>query len=181
MRAFIGLEPDATTKLAIEDWRNRVLPPFNQVVPAANYHITLAFLGQINLEQQDRLEQHIQLIDGITEFQVHLNILGYWPKPKALWLGCSQPEKFHLELVKTLTSAAHSANIVMQKRDYQAHLTLVRKYSSNPPAPLIAPDFTWRASAFHLYESISTAHGVSYAIKKTWQLPPAINPRHFNY
>jgi 2'-5' RNA ligase len=177
MRAFVGLEPDATTKLAIENWRNKVLPPFNQLVPAANYHITLAFLGHINLDQQDRLEQHMQLIDNITEFKVHLDILGYWPKPKALWLGCSQPAKLHLDLVKILSSAAHSANIVMQKRDYQAHLTLVRKCTHNPPAPLLAPDFTWLAEAFHLYESVSTANGVSYVIKKTWRLPPAITAR----
>lgn len=177
MRAFVGLEPDATTKLAIENWRNKVLPPFNQLVPAANYHITLAFLGQINLDQQDRLEQHMQLIDNITEFKVHLDILGYWPKPKALWLGCSQPAKLHLDLVKILSCAAHSANIVMQKRDYQAHLTLVRKCTHNPPAPLLAPDFAWRAGAFHLYESVSTANRVSYVIKKTWRLPPAITAR----
>jgi 2'-5' RNA ligase len=108
-----------------------------------------------------------------------LDILGYWPKPKALWLGCSQPEKLHLYLVKTLTSVARSANIVMQKRDYQAHLTLLRKCSSNPPAPLLAPDFTWRACAFHLYESVSTANGVSYVIKKTWRLPPALHAHSF--
>lgn len=174
MRAFIGLEPDVTTKLAIENWRKKALPHIDQVVPAANYHITLAFLGQISLEQQDKLEQQIETMKDMTPFTVRLDMLGYWAKPKALWLGCSEHSDPHLQLAKQLTRFAHHAGIVMLKRDYQAHLTLIRKCNDNPPAPLIAPNFSWRVNAFHLYESISSPHGIIYPIKKTWTLRPNI-------
>lgn len=176
MRAFLGLEPEPATKLAIESWRSKVLPPVKQAVPAANYHVTLAFLGHITDAQQDKLEQQILLIDAIPQFKVQLDIMVYWAKPKALCLACTQTDKAHIQLVSNLLRAAHLAEIPIQKSDYQAHLTILRKCSENPPAPLIAPDFTWRAEAFHLYESISTNKGVSYVIKKSWPLIPRILP-----
>jgi 2'-5' RNA ligase len=55
MRAFLGLSPDVKTKLAIELWRNKAFPCFYAPVPAANFHITLAFLGQISPKQLDAL------------------------------------------------------------------------------------------------------------------------------
>jgi RNA 2',3'-cyclic 3'-phosphodiesterase len=177
MRAFLGIEPDAKTKLAIETWRDKVFPPFKQVVPAANYHLTLAFLGQISVEQQAALEQHLQSMDQLPQFKVELDLLGYWPKPKALWIGCSNPAESHLELVNNLIQVAHLTKIAMLKRAYQAHLTLVRKCHDNPPHPLFPPDFTWQANAFHLYESISRPQGVIYVIKKTWYLAPIISAR----
>jgi 2'-5' RNA ligase len=90
MRAFLGLSPDANTKLAIDTWRNKALPNLETLVHADNFHVTLAFLGNVTSEQ---LEVIIRLIDEmpkITDFDVSLNLLGYWPKPKAFWLGCQQ-------------------------------------------------------------------------------------------
>lgn len=157
MRAFLGLAPDPQTILAIERWRNKALPYFTDAVPPANYHITLAFLGPLNHRQQDDLRQRIDTITDIPTFQLNLTILGYWPKPKALWLGCQQIAKSHQVLVNKLTNSAKIAGIAMQNRDYQAHITLIRKCHENPPAPLIEPNFKWQAHEFHLYESVSTS------------------------
>ncbi|MDP5130198.1 MAG: RNA 2',3'-cyclic phosphodiesterase [Paraglaciecola sp.] len=177
MRAFLGLEPDVSTKLAIDNWRTTSLPPYPTAVPAANFHVTLAFLGNINLEQQDKLQQQIAVMEDISEFSVNLDIAGYWAKPKAFWIGCSNHASAHLQLVKKLTTAAHSADIATQKNAYQAHVTLIRKCTENPPAPLVTPNFTWRSQAFHLYESLSTAKGVVYAIRQSWPLMPELAVR----
>tara|TARA_R110000868_G_scaffold50907_3_gene162059 strand:+ start:393 stop:959 length:567 start_codon:yes stop_codon:yes gene_type:complete len=172
MRAFLGLEPDAQTKLAIESWRNKALPTFEHPVPAANFHMTLAFLGQISAQQQDKLEGELDQIDKLQGFAVNLDHVGYWPKPKALWLGCNNVANEHQQLACTLSVCAQNAGISLQKRNYQAHLTLVRKCTANPPAPLISPNFCWQSQAFHLYESRSTNKGVVYVICKSWQLKP---------
>ncbi len=170
MRAFLGLSPDSNTKLAIEAWREKALPGFNHPVPAANFHVTLCFLGELNDKQYEVMAQGIEQISDIKAFSVHLNTLGYWPKPKAFWLGCDAPEPSHLNLVKRLTSIARQSKISIPKQAYKAHLTLARKCVENPPAALIAPDFLWQAKAFHLFESVSTRQGVRYQIRESWPL-----------
>jgi 2'-5' RNA ligase len=172
MRAFLGLEPSPQTKLAIQAWRNKALPTFEHPVAAANFHITLAFLGQISTQQQDKLEELINNLADISAFNVELDIVGYWPKPKALWLGCNNTTKQHQQLVNKLNTCAQQAGISLQKRPYQAHLTLVRKCTANPPAPLLPPNFGWQSQTFHLFESVSSPYGIVYPIRNTWKLAP---------
>lgn len=170
MRAFFGLSPDPTTKLAIEAWRNKAFPNFDSPVAAANFHVTLAFLGQVLPKHLDHMFGLIDTMPAIKEFSVTLDHLGYWSKPKALWLGCEQTQPAHIILAKQLNKIAKTAGLTMPKDEYIAHLTLARKCKANPPAPLIAPHFTWQASHFHLFESVSGPHGVSYIIRQSWPL-----------
>lgn len=170
MRAFLGLTPDVKTKLAIELWRNKAFPCFYAPVPAANFHITLAFLGQISPKQLDALCDSVNQISEIQTFDVSLNQVGYWSKPKALWLGCNDIHNEHLKLVKSLSQIGNSIGLQLPKQDYIAHLTLARKCSVSPPAALIEPTLTWRNAEFHLFESMSGKKGVSYHIRHSWLL-----------
>jgi 2'-5' RNA ligase len=170
MRAFLGLSPDVKTKLAIEAWRNKAFPHFEAPVPATNFHVTLAFLGLISPKQLDALCDHINQMAEVNTFDISLNQAGYWSKPKALWLGCKDTQNEHLQLVKSLVQIANSIGLQLPKQDYVAHLTLARKCTFNPPAPLIEPSFSWRNQEFHLYESVSGKKGVSYHIRHTWSL-----------
>ena len=170
MRAFFGLSPDIKTKLAIEVWRSKAFPCFNAPVPAANFHITLAFLGQISPQQREALCEGVNQISEIQTFDVLLNQVGYWSKPKALWLGCQDTHNEHQHLWKNLTQVANAIGLALPKQDYIAHLTLARKCSLNPPTPSMVPKFTWHNTEFHLYESVSGKKGVSYHIRHTWPL-----------
>ena len=77
MRTFFGLEPNAQSKLAIETWRDKALPGLSGAVPTVNFHITLAFLG--NIESAD-----IESLSGIQfdPFQIALTSkeVGYFSK-----------------------------------------------------------------------------------------------------
>jgi 2'-5' RNA ligase len=170
MRAFFGLSPDVKTKLAIEVWRNKAFHHFDAPAPAANFHVTLAFLGQVIPKQLDVLCESVNQITDIHTFDVSLNHVGYWSKPKALWLGCKDTHNEHLQLAKNLSQIANSIGLQIPKQDYIAHLTLARKCSVNPTAPLIEPAFTWRNAEFHLFESVLGKKGVSYHIRHSWLL-----------
>ncbi|MCF2948780.1 RNA 2',3'-cyclic phosphodiesterase [Paraglaciecola aquimarina] len=170
MRAFLGLSPDAKTKLAIDAWRHKSLPQFNAPVPAANFHVTLAFLGQVTAKHLDSINTEIENMPDIAEFDVTLDQVGYWPKPKAFWLGCQNSAEQHKQLAKQLHKIAKIAGLNLPKHPYIPHLTLARKCNENPPAPLIQPNFNWRAKEFHLYESVSSSHGVAYHIRQSWPL-----------
>ncbi|MGS2721444.1 RNA 2',3'-cyclic phosphodiesterase [Paraglaciecola aestuariivivens] len=172
MRAFFAISVEPKVKLAIESWRDKALPPLDHPVAASNFHITLAFLGQVTNKHLDSLEQGIENMAAVQSFAVQLTHLGYWAKPKALWLGCQQVDTAHSRLAKQLQAISKKAGLVMPQQDYVAHLTLARKCQSNPPAALIEPDFSWQVAHFHLFESVSTPTGVSYQIRKTWPLAP---------
>ncbi|MFQ3190861.1 MAG: 2'-5' RNA ligase [Paraglaciecola sp.] len=170
MRAFFGLSPDAKTKLAIQNWCNKAFPHFNAPVPAANYHVTLAFLGNISGKQLETVNCLIDAMPSVPAFDVSLNQLGYWPKPRAFWLGSQQTESGHLMLAKNIHQIANMAGLQLQYRDYITHLTLARKCNVSPPAPIFSGHFRWHADQFHLFESKPGPQGVYYPIRQSWPL-----------
>jgi len=170
MRAFFGLSPDPKTKLAIEEWRNKAFPDLYAPVPAANFHVTLAFLGNVSVEQMDTINHLIDEMPSVAAFDVLLKQLGHWSKPKAFWLGCQQTATEHLLLAKQIHKIANKSGLLLQEQDYIAHLTLARKCSIKPPAPLVPANFQWHVEQFHLFESQSSPQGVCYPIRKSWSM-----------
>ncbi|WP_166423442.1 RNA 2',3'-cyclic phosphodiesterase [Paraglaciecola sp. 20A4] len=175
MRVFFALTPPPPTKLAIEAWREKAFPHFISPVKASNFHITLAFLGQISEPQLDTLSQYLDSQLNIKSFSLTLDYLGYWSKPKALWIGNTHVPKPQLDLVELLYKAAQNSGISVQKRDYISHLTLARKCHENPPAPLLEPSFTFKNSEVTLYQSVSTDHGVMYRPLAEWTFVPSFS------
>lgn len=169
MRYFLGFDLSVNTKLSIEAWRNKALPQFATPIPIKNFHITSVFLGQITEQQLGNLCQSIDRL-ALPKFELTFDLLGYWAKPKILWLGNSQINRICHKVTQNLTSESIKAGISVQKRDYIPHITLVRKNTTNPPAPLIEPNFHCKFDQIHLFESISGKSGVQYPIRRSWQL-----------
>ncbi|MGY0562978.1 MAG: RNA 2',3'-cyclic phosphodiesterase [Paraglaciecola chathamensis] len=172
MRAFFALTPPPSSKLAIDAWREKAFPHFFSPVKASNLHITLAFLGEITENHLDALSQYVDSHLNMQCFSITLDYVGYWSKPKALWLGNTALPKEQLELVDCLQKAAATCGIKMQKRDYISHLTLARKCHENPPAALIEPNFMFLNTELTLYESVSSPHGVLYRPILSWPFSP---------
>ncbi|MCW8109789.1 RNA 2',3'-cyclic phosphodiesterase [Alteromonas ponticola] len=199
MRCFIGLDLTAQQKLALQSWQQKALPEIrsrNQTpsakrhikdairnapaipvaVPAANYHITLAFLGHLSSKQQESL---IMRLDEVHAHPVmlQLNRTGYWQKPKIVFVAPEQTPPSLGSLHTQIRKAAREAGIETENRDYHPHVTLMRKAPPSLPPPLFAPDITCEFNAFHLFESVSTPNGVSYPIRRSWKLAPDLNVR----
>lgn len=169
MRCFLGLDIDMQSKLTIQAWREQVRLNIEKVVPVANFHITLLFLGQV---QPGHLDQLCRQIDQheFQSFSMKLDTLGYWSKPKILWLGASHVPEQTYELVNKLTSFAKNCHLALRERKYIPHLTLVRKSSVNPAAPLVSPEFECHFDKFCLFESLPGKHGVHYPVRQSWKL-----------
>ncbi|GAC16015.1 RNA 2',3'-cyclic phosphodiesterase [Aliiglaciecola lipolytica] len=176
MRYFLGFDLDPQTKIAIDDWRNKALPRFEQNVPAKNFHITSVFLGQVTEQQLDQLCSKIENTE-FRPFELHFDNMGYWSKPKILWLGADHVPDPMLHISKRLTEFAQQVGLNIPVREYFPHITLVRKAQNNPPAPILTPDFKIHLDQLHLFESVSGRTGVQYPIRQSWPLIRSIRPR----
>lgn len=173
MRYFLGLDFSASHKLAIESWREKALLTLDKPVPAANFHITLCFLGQISehqLEaicvQMDKLEQH--------QFKIHLGQLGYFSKPKVLFVAPhSIPEQLAI-LAKATAKIAKNSHVELRHDEYIPHVTIARGLKAEPPAALFDLDLKAKFEQVHLFESVSGKHSVHYPIRKSWPLYPKL-------
>lgn len=173
MRLFFGLEPERETAVGIADWRDRQLPLAGRPVPLANLHITLSFLGEMS---PHRLET---LCAGVDDFllrkkpaggSLELNQIGYWPKPRILWLGPSQWPDALNRLAGGLAQLGQAQGGKRGRDSFQPHVTLCRNCEHPPFAPASPPEFTFNYRDFALLESRQGRQGVSYHALEQWQL-----------
>lgn len=174
MRCFLGLDIAMKHKLAIQSWTEKALPKMEKKVPAANYHVTSLFLGEVSNHRQDGLCNDIDQL-AAKPFSICFDQLSFWSKPKILCLTASQPPTAATELADELFAIAKKNEMNPQQRPYRPHISLARKVIDNVPPPLFAPSFECAFNALHLFESVSGKHGVHYPIRKTWEFAPTFN------
>ncbi|WP_455199615.1 RNA 2',3'-cyclic phosphodiesterase [Kaarinaea lacus] len=137
-------------------------------VDPGNLHFTLAFLGNVDVQQQECVEQVADQI-RLPRFEFSVDQAGHWPKPRVLWIGPSQMPDVMLVLANELRDGAIQCGIQMDMRPFRAHMTLMRKVSRAREDMSIRP-FNWQASSFVLVRSITYAEGVKYQVIKEWAL-----------
>ena len=155
---------------------NNSEPGVPYAVPAANYHMTLCFLGDINHRQHEDLMVELDAL-AAEPFTLTLDETGMWNGPKILFSAPSSPPNELMNLAKLTRKSARNAGIEVEGKEYKPHITIVRKATSTLPLPLFAPVVDVHASAFHLFESVSTPQGVVYPIRDSWSLEHNISIR----
>ncbi len=137
-----------------------------RLVPAANLHMTLLYIGGVGAEQCKALKA---MADGISfsPFVLRLDKFGYWRKPRVWWWGASQtPEALH-GLVGSLQAGARRCGIGIDPRPYKAHMTLARKVV-RAPEQVDIQSCDWAVDHFALLRSVSTPTGVHYEPLQYW-------------
>jgi 2'-5' RNA ligase len=176
MRVFFGLEPDAATTVKIADWRDRHTLCNGKPVAPANFHITLAFAGEL---ADHAIEELCTGVDGwlaqhmVQGAQLHLNQSGYWPKPGIFWLGPAAWPDTLTRLAQKLNSLASSVGAKRDRSVFQPHITLYRRCQAPPPAPTAQAAIEMRYGHCALFESRQGKSGVSYHVLHEWQLQTA--------
>lgn len=176
MRLFFGLELTPSAKLNIEKWREINMPPLDGPVPAANFHITLAFLGNVPLAHQERLFEQADQITA-PAFSLKIDQMGYWPKPRTLWIGPSVVPPALKNLADNLSAIAARLGLSKESRDYVPHISLYRKQAGNPPVCLMQPDINVTFEQFCLFESCPGRQGVQYHVLARWPLDSGLSVR----
>jgi 2'-5' RNA ligase len=169
MRLFFGLDPLAGDKRAIDSWRQRVATADGRPVPPANFHLTLAFLGEVD---ERRLEALCDTVDELAlpgAGELRLDRVGYWPRPGILWIGPAAPQPALETLAGDLGRAGQAVGAGRERRRFVPHLTLYRGCRVPPPAPAEPPDLPFRYRGVTLFESRRGRDGIRYEPVAAWE------------
>lgn len=150
-------------------WAQRALPQdIGRLIPAANLHITLFFLGNVSADRQRCVETAADAVHAPC-FNLDLDCFGYWRKPQVIWLAPRTTPPALQRLAGQLQQGLAGCGFSAESRTYQPHLTLVRKVRRGPPA--VCPEsLIWPVDHFVLVRSELDAAGSRYKILRSWAL-----------
>lgn len=166
-RLFFALWPDAPAREALATVAARVAARLEgRPVPAANLHLTLAFLGEVDAARVDALEQ---AAGGIAAhaFTVSLDRLGGFRRAGVAWAGCRQCPESLARLQADLDARIREAGFAPDPRPFAPHLTLARRVRGTAGVADMEP-VRWLANAFALVESARDRGG--YRTLAEWPL-----------
>jgi RNA 2',3'-cyclic 3'-phosphodiesterase len=176
MRAFLGFAiPDAVSLelLTVRDQAvARLASASPRPVIAANFHMTLVFLGEIDEPRLTRIKAALHRQAGhLMPARVRLDQAHCFPDARSLVFAAEAPADEHL---------VHLHRRVLrllgepEGRPYRPHITLARLKRAYVPAPRWPLDLPFEATELCLYESVSSEWGVRYRILERWPLgaPP---------
>lgn len=166
-RLFFALWPDEALREALAPLQRLKGECGGRAVPTPNVHITLNFLGNVDADTRDCLEQATSDI-VVPRFELTLDRFGYWPRPRVVWLGSSETPQPLTDLVAELNNVVEGCGLQPERRPYHAHLTLLRKARQAPTEQ--PPVLPWQVNEFVLVESVSVAGGVEYRVLRRWPL-----------
>jgi len=151
----------------------RVLPKIEWAsggrrISVANYHLTLAFLGSVPSERVDAVREAASRVKA-PAFELLLDRVEYFPKPKVLCLGASELPDATRILVQELWRALVRLGFKQDVRPFKAHLTLARHVERRPACGAIDP-IAWPVDRIALVESKTLPEGPVYTPLDFWPL-----------
>ncbi|MBF7142666.1 MULTISPECIES: RNA 2',3'-cyclic phosphodiesterase [Pseudomonas] len=153
-RLFFAMAFPGPQAKAIARWRNSLNLGNARRVPAANFHITLLFLGDVSVEL---LPAVVAAADSVTRptrpLRVVLDTLEAWHRSSVLALTADQPPAPLLRLAYDLQQAMQPLGLTPELQGYRPHLTLARDFRNPAPEAVEPPEFWLTGTHFALFES----------------------------
>lgn len=171
-RLFLALWPDNETRRQVHELQQSLKYDAGlstaSPVDENHIHVTLHFLGSVPEKKIPLLTQVLDSVNG-NNFDIELDCLGYFSKPKILWLGCTEQPDALNKLHKTAGKAIKKCFAGYQQKKYTPHITLFRKAMHLPQKENIET-IRWYTDSFVLVESKTRPEGVQYRILQQWPL-----------
>jgi 2'-5' RNA ligase len=130
-RLFIGVPLTEAAREAIDTHLRAALPDGlpGRAVSAANWHLTLRFLGATRAEQLAAVVRHLRGAEPGGSFEVGFGGLGAFPRPRSarvLWIGLTEGVERMRDLARVAEAAARAAGFGAEEKSFKPHLTLSR-------------------------------------------------------
>jgi len=165
-RLFFALEPGKQVRQEVHDIQLK-LDAQGRMIPAAQFHITVAFLGMQSVEVLPSLYSIASRL-SFPACTLVLDRLGTFHRAAVLWLGATvipaPLRDFHQDLLDGL----NEAGISFDQKAWKPHLTLYRRLRKRPGIMATVP-VNWQLDQFSLIESINVKNGVEYHPRGNWK------------
>jgi 2'-5' RNA ligase len=201
MRLFAGIPLDAAARKYVAVAADALKRNGVRVrwTPAENWHVTLAFLGDVDdasvpaivtafhsVEGRPELGRSVlghpvlgqaSLAQPLVSFSLHLSTLGAFPnahRPRVLWVGGREQEPRFVATALALRSAFEPLGFHFDDAP-QAHVTIGRTTGSAAlRAPQLAAAHAMPVTRLSLFESVRASAGVRYVEREVIFLPDSI-------
>lgn len=174
-RLFLALVITDETKQAIDKWRVRNMETLDiKPVPVDNYHVTLVYMGAIELSKYNDLVEKLRDVKS-DNFQLSITKTQHWQGPKSLVLTPATIPPKLIELQRNINRVVKQAGLRYETRTYNPHITLYRKVSEDDFSlleedGLPLPHFDIPVDHFALFESVTCDSGVQYRLLEDFEL-----------
>lgn len=158
MKCFIGLPaaPSVVSKLAAAQERALSFDAGARPVPKENFHLTLAFIGEIEPEKARLIAQLLPLTTDFSGRSWLINNSGLFIRPQVAWVGGdTSPEIEHL--ARESREILERLKVPYDKGRFKPHITILRK--SHLADPVISKPFEWPILRPRIFESRLSADG----------------------
>lgn len=130
-RLFTGVPLTEEARRAIDEHLRRSMPDGvpGRPVPAANWHLTLRFLGAARTDQLAALVRHLRAAELGPAFEVCFGGLGAFSRPRSarvLWIGLTDGVERMKALARIAEDAARAAGFAAEEKSFKPHLTISR-------------------------------------------------------
>jgi RNA 2',3'-cyclic 3'-phosphodiesterase len=123
---FFGLWPDDRQRDRMRDFIAPVTKLVDgRAVERREWHITLVYIGDIDERYIQELQTAARAIE-FEPFQVRLDRMEYWPRPKIAAIVPPRVPSEMEKLVENLSGVVLAAGIEPQQRIYRPHVTVAR-------------------------------------------------------
>ena len=168
-RLFFALWPSDELRRSIEEATVGIARHSGgHVVPARNFHVTLAFLGDISREQLPAVLA-AGAATAAPRFSFVLDQVQVWPRSNVLVLDAPRTPPALVTLVDHLLFNLLEKQIKLKREVYRPHVTLARSLSRPRPLQKVGP-FEWPVNEFALLASSLGAEEAKYTVLERWPL-----------
>jgi 2'-5' RNA ligase len=165
MRLFFALWPDDATKAQLTRVAAQLALAFpSRLVPAAKYHLTLAFVGETASSRLPALLK-IGAKQQAPRCTIAFDATEFWANSQVV---VAAAQKIPVELLK-VWEQLHRDLALRAQHKLRAHVTLARKVAQAPVLQAMSP-IEWRSSSFGLYRSDTSGAESAYTVVDSWPL-----------
>ena len=171
MRLFFALWPDADVVRRLTHVAGQLkIGGRSRGVAPKNYHVTLAFVGEVPATKLAVLQQIGRSLRA-PRFTLRCDSIEFWRESQVVVAAARAAPAGLVDLWTKLNNAIGSP-----PERLRAHVTLARKVTQAPVPQAMSP-VVWRAACFSLVRSDNGGTESSYTVLDTWSLLDEIENR----
>jgi 2'-5' RNA ligase len=172
VRLFYAFWPDEAIRARVSA-AAAVVADGMRMVPRANYHVTVAFIGAVSRSKIEVLRQ-IGRGQRAPRLVLRFDAYEYWPKPEVLVAAAHDIPRPLTDLWQTLHRDLAAAEFVLTPKSLRPHVTLARHIAQAPALPALLP-FAWHATELCLVRTDTAGTdtagtGSLYTVVDSWPL-----------